>query len=221
MNIAAIGSIERLEELNFVLSLAGLSFTRFESTKNIINQKFDVIFDLNFDDRSHSISDYIGIQSETILFLSSVKIQLEAHIPSSLSNQVIGMNALPTFIKRDALECCVLNEKIDLSVVQMLGWAKTNLVKSRVGLVSPRVILMIINEAYFTLEEGTANRVDIDLGMKLGTAYPFGPFEWCDKIGINNVYESLVAIKNDSGDERYKICNSLKTDYLKFKQNAC
>jgi 3-hydroxybutyryl-CoA dehydrogenase len=220
MNIAAIGSIERLEELNYVLSLAELSFTRFESTKNLINQKFDVIFDLNFDDRPHSISDYEGVQQNTILFLSSVKIQMESYIPNALSSQVIGMNALPTFINRNALECCILNQIIDLSLVQKLGWAKTNLVKSRVGMVSPRVVLMIINEAYFTLEEGTANRTDIDLGMKLGTAYPMGPFEWCDKIGINNVYETLLAIKNDTDDDRYKICSSLKIDYLKFKQNA-
>jgi 3-hydroxybutyryl-CoA dehydrogenase len=76
---------------------------------------------------------------------------------------------------------------------------------------------MIINEAYFTLEEGTANREDIDKGMKLGTAYPFGPFEWSQLVGIDVVYETLLAIKTDTGDERYKICNLLKTDYLFFK----
>jgi 3-hydroxybutyryl-CoA dehydrogenase len=50
--------------------------------------------------------------------------------------------------------------------------------------------------------------------MKLGTAYPHGPFEWCDKIGIVNVYEILNAMAADTHDERYKICSLLKTEYL-------
>jgi 3-hydroxybutyryl-CoA dehydrogenase len=73
---------------------------------------------------------------------------------------------------------------------------------------------MIINEAYYTVQEGTANRDDIDQAMKLGTNYPMGPFEWCKKIGITDVYETLEALYNDTHDERYKICSLLKHDYL-------
>ena len=86
------------------------------------------------------------------------------------------------------------------------------LVDDRVGLVTPRVICMIINEAYYTLEEGTASRTDIDLAMKLGTNYPLGPFEWSQKIGIKHVYELLEAVYKDTGDERYKICPLLKKE---------
>jgi 3-hydroxybutyryl-CoA dehydrogenase len=57
--------------------------------------------------------------------------------------------------------------------------------------------------------------MDIDLGMKLGTAYPHGPFEWCDMIGIKHVYEVLNALYLDTHDDRYKICSLLKTEYLK------
>ncbi len=81
-------------------------------------------------------------------------------------------------------------------------------------MVSPRIVCMIINEAYFTLQEGTANKEDIDKGMKLGTAYPHGPFEWCNLIGIENVYTILKGMAEDTHDERYKICSLLKTDYL-------
>jgi 3-hydroxybutyryl-CoA dehydrogenase len=73
---------------------------------------------------------------------------------------------------------------------------------------------MIINEAYYTVQEGTACRTDIDLGMKLGTAYPKGPFEWSEEIGIDHVYETLEALYQDTKDERYKICPLLKTEYL-------
>jgi len=82
-------------------------------------------------------------------------------------------------------------------------------------MVTPRIIFMIINEACYTLQERTATIQDIDLGMKLGTNYPLGPFEWADKIGIKNVYETLLAVYEDTKDERYKICSLLKTMYLK------
>jgi 3-hydroxybutyryl-CoA dehydrogenase len=73
---------------------------------------------------------------------------------------------------------------------------------------------MIINEAYYTVQEETATRDDIDRAMKLGTNYPFGPFEWCQRIGINHVYEVLEAVYEDTRDERYKICPLLKKEYL-------
>ena len=88
-------------------------------------------------------------------------------------------------------------------------------VEDRVGMVKPRVIFMIINEACYTLQEGTATIEDIDMAMKLGTNYPFGPFEWCDRIGVTSVFETLAAMYEDTKDERYKICPLLKTKYLK------
>jgi 3-hydroxybutyryl-CoA dehydrogenase len=39
--------------------------------------------------------------------------------------------------------------------------------------------------------------------MKLGTNYPFGPLEWADKIGIDLVYNVLIAMQNESGEEKY------------------
>ncbi len=79
-------------------------------------------------------------------------------------------------------------------------------------MVTPRIICMIINEAYFAIEENVASRNDIDLAMKLGTNYPYGPFEWCDKIGIKNVYELLNAVQMYTKDDRYKICELLKKE---------
>lgn len=215
MNIAVKGSQERLKELDGVLTSAGLSYISLESTKNIHTGKFDLVFDLNFDDDSSSLSDYALLDANTLLVLSSVKVQLHAILPQNLWKQSIGMNALSSFIQREAIEYCTLSSDFNLDLLERLPWTKKFNVDARVGMISPRVILMIINEAYFTLQEGTANRRDIDLGMKLGTAYPFGPFEWCEKIGIKDVYEVLNAMYQDTHDDRYKICSLLKTEYLK------
>ena len=71
---------------------------------------------------------------------------------------------------------------------------------------------MIINEAYYTLQEGTASRADIDTAMKLGTNYPFGPFEWSKRIGIKTIVKLLDNIYADTHDERYKICPLLRSE---------
>ena len=214
MNIAVKGSEDRILELSERLSSVGLSFTKLESTKNIQLKQFDVVFDLNFDSDASSLEDYCHLPVSTLLILSAVNCQLEAILPKSLWEQTVGMNALPSFINRNELEFCELLSSEKLRLTQ-LGWLKLNKVASRVGLVSPRVICMIINEAFYTEQEGTANAQDIDLGMKLGTAYPLGPFEWADLIGIEEVYETLMAVYEDTKAERYKICPLLKSLYLK------
>jgi 3-hydroxybutyryl-CoA dehydrogenase len=59
------------------------------------------------------------------------------------------------------------------------------------GFISARVIVMIINEAFLALGEGVSSKNDINTAMKLGTNYPYGPFEWAEKIGIKNIITLL------------------------------
>lgn len=79
---------------------------------------------------------------------------------------------------------------------------KLNAVKDEPGFVSARVISMIINEAYFALEEKVSSKPEIDTAMKLGTNYPHGPFEWVEKIGKKQVLELLQVLYKT--DARYK-----------------
>ncbi len=214
MKIAAIGTPARLEELNSILSTVGLTYTRLESTKNIHSLGYDCVFDLNFDDSFNGVDDYLLLPQNTLLFLSGVKLQIQKDLPKKLWSQTIAINALNSFLKRSSLEYATLIDGFDDACIKQLGWTDAHRVDSRVGLTSPRIVCMIINEAYFTVQEGTANQEDIDKGMKLGTAYPYGPFEWCNMIGVKDVYEVLDALFKDTSDERYKICSKLKTQYF-------
>jgi 3-hydroxybutyryl-CoA dehydrogenase len=72
------------------------------------------------------------------------------------------------------------------------------------GLVFPRVLCMIINEAAFALMEGVASAEDIDTAMKLGTNYPLGPLEWADRIGLDQVLAVLEGLQAEYGDDRYR-----------------
>ena len=184
------------------------------------HEHYDVFVDLDFDDNSYRMQDYFT-NSHTVFVLGAVKCSLESaavglEMPKNWKG--IGINALPTLIERSTLECTnpfQLPEASLEELASLLGYQQIEVVGSRVGLITPRVICMIINEAFYTVQEGTANREDINLAMQLGTNYPKGPFEWCDAIGIQNVYEVLEAMYNDTKDERYKICSLLKQEYLK------
>lgn len=78
------------------------------------------------------------------------------------------------------------------------------------GFVTPRTISMIINEAYFAKESGVSQAADIDIALKLGTNYPFGPFEWAKRIGIKNVFGLLKKLS--LRDMRYKPCTLLEKE---------
>ncbi|MFY0594145.1 3-hydroxyacyl-CoA dehydrogenase family protein [Roseivirga sp.] len=181
---------------------------------------FDLVFDFFIGDDPELFNNYVGLEGVK-LFVNTPKISLlelsyfQNHV---LDTKIFGFNGLPTFINRSLLEVSLLDDgdKNELSAICESLKTDFQIVKDRVGMVTPRIICMIINEAFFTVQEGTATPEDIDQGMKLGTNYPYGPFEWSLKIGIKNVYELLEAIYDDTKDERYKICPSLKQAYLKI-----
>jgi 3-hydroxybutyryl-CoA dehydrogenase len=77
-------------------------------------------------------------------------------------------------------------------------------VDDEVGLVFPRILSMIINEAAFAITEGTATVEDIDIAMKKGTNYPLGPIEWAGKVGLDDVYAVLKGLYHQLGEERYR-----------------
>src|SRR6185437_7433925 len=183
---------------------------------------YDAIFDLNLDAHTEALEDY-GYFNDTVVVVSGIKSSLAELVYLEEMEEGItlfGLNDLPGFIDREKAEISLLNEGDSIKAIaffKSLNWPAI-IVKDRVGMVTPRIVLMIINEACYTLQEGTANIEDIDSSMKLGTNYPYGPFEWCDKIGIENVYETLEAIYHDTHDERYKVCPLLKSKYLKSEK---
>ena len=128
-----------------------------------------------------------------------------------------GFCGLPTLLNRPLLEVSLYDEADREQLAEACAALGTDyrVVADRVGLVTPRVICQIINEACFTVQEGTATMADVDLGMKLGTNYPHGPFSWANAIGVERVYAVLEALWQDTHDERYKVCPLLKRQALR------
>lgn len=180
---------------------------------------YDAIFDLNFDDNPEALLQYAQLKGKPV-FVSAAKLSLaEATFAADtkIKCMLFGINAVPTFINQPKWEVSLFRKFETPELEKVMQSLRIDFlpVEDRVGLVKPRIIFMIINEACYTLQEGTASIEDIDVSMKLGTNYPYGPFEWCDKIGIDSVFETLTILYEDTKDERYKICPLLKSKYLK------
>ncbi len=172
-----------------------------------ILSNYEVIFDFIIDENPAAISIYQNHHSP-IVFLNTTFVSLS----QLQAKGSFGFCGLPTFLNREVLEVSLIKGMDPTTLRKFCDQLKTKyeLVADKVGLVTPRIICMIINEAYCTVEEGTATQEDIDKAMKLGTNYPFGPFEWCEQIGSKNVVRLLDAMYQNTEDTRYKVCQLLR-----------
>jgi 3-hydroxybutyryl-CoA dehydrogenase len=77
-------------------------------------------------------------------------------------------------------------------------------VKSAPGFVVNRILLPMINEAFFVLAEGYASAEDIDQGMKLGCNHPIGPLALADMIGLDVLLSVMQILHDEFGDSKYR-----------------
>jgi 3-hydroxybutyryl-CoA dehydrogenase len=83
-------------------------------------------------------------------------------------------------------------------------------VKSSPGFVVNRILLPMINEAFFVLHEGLASPEDIDAGMKLGCNQPIGPLALADLIGLDTCLAVMEVYFENFSDSKYRPCPLLR-----------
>jgi 3-hydroxybutyryl-CoA dehydrogenase len=83
-------------------------------------------------------------------------------------------------------------------------------VKNAPGFVVNRILVPMINEAFFVLSEGLATAEDIDAGMKLGCNQPIGPLALADMVGLDVCLAVMEVYLSQFGDSKYRPCPLLK-----------
>ncbi|MEM5451223.1 3-hydroxybutyryl-CoA dehydrogenase [Paraburkholderia sp. BR10936] len=83
-------------------------------------------------------------------------------------------------------------------------------VRNSPGFVVNRILVPMINEAFFLLAEGVAPAEDIDTGMRLGANQPIGPLALADLVGLDVVLSVMDVFYHDFGDSKYRACPLLR-----------
>jgi 3-hydroxybutyryl-CoA dehydrogenase len=132
------------------------------------------------------------------VIINSVEYSLSETDPS-----FIRINAWPGFLGAEVIEASSLQEDPAQRATILFQFfdRKIEWLPDTPGFVTARVISMIINEAFLALEEGVSTKEEINTAMKLGTNYPYGPFEWAERIGIHKV--SLLLSRLSGSNPRY------------------
>jgi 3-hydroxybutyryl-CoA dehydrogenase len=158
----------------------------------------------------------LSLPPSTIILSSSVTISAtEQATWIEHRERLVGIGAMPTLSTRPLLEIAPTIFSPAPIVEHALTFfvrleKQGEIVQDRVGLVFPRIICRLINEAAFALSEEIAVPQDIDAAIKFGLNHPRGPIEWVDRLGLAQVAAVLNALERESGDPRYRIAPLLR-----------
>lgn len=173
--------------------------------------KTDAFFDLVFNEENISANSFTN---EPVVFANAVN----CTCADINKKNYVRINAWNGFLNRSVIELAGCDENYKLraaEILNLLNW-KFVWVPDDYGFIAARIIAMIINEAYYALEEKVSTKQQIDIAMKLGTNYPYGPFEWSEKIGIEKIYRLLKKLS--AQNKRYTIAGLLEQTASVHKQ---
>ena len=157
-----------------------------ESFSELLKQQADIYFILTED---WEIQDLLQLPAKPVFLNSVVKTLGLLKLPKHFCR----MNGWDTFINRGSWE--ISGDAVMAQQVLDTLEFKYSLVADEPGFVAARIVSRIINEAYFALGENISTKKEIDIAMKLGTNYPYGPFEWASLIGEHRIIELLSELK--------------------------
>jgi 3-hydroxybutyryl-CoA dehydrogenase len=123
--------------------------------------------------------------------------------------RVVGYGLLPPIVVTGMVEFApALQTDFESAARARRFWEELGFEVVRVpdssGLVRPRVVCSIINEAVRTLGENRITVEELDSAMQLSMNYPRGPLTWADEIGLDVVLGTLEGLLRYWGADRYR-----------------
>jgi 3-hydroxybutyryl-CoA dehydrogenase len=146
---------------------------------------------------------------------SSISItQLAATVPLHAA-RVIGMhffNPVPIMKLVEVIRgLATSDETVARTIALAEAMTKTPiLANDRAGFVSNRVLMPMINEAFYAWTEGVAEPEAIDSIMQLGCNFPMGPLRLADFIGLDVCHDIMMVLYRELGDQKYFPCPKLR-----------
>jgi 3-hydroxybutyryl-CoA dehydrogenase len=128
--------------------------------------------------------------------------------------RIIGIAALPSLVQSDVIEISYpyktgrLHEQLLTEFFASIG-KRHVVVRDEIGMVTPRILAVMINEALLIMQQEIAGEEDIEaaLAVALGAE---GPLAWGRRFGWTNVYNLLYAMYDELGGERYRPASLLR-----------
>ncbi len=72
------------------------------------------------------------------------------------------------------------------------------------GFIVNRILVPLLNEACFALQEGLASAEDIDTAVRLGLNHPMGPLALADLIGLDTILAICEVLHRELGEDKYR-----------------
>jgi 3-hydroxybutyryl-CoA dehydrogenase len=152
------------------------------------------------------------VSAEAIIASNTSSVSITKLASSISHSERVVFNPVPVMSLVEIVRGLETNDATHDAAMALAGQlGKSSItVKSAPGFVANRILLPMINEAFFVLAEGYASAEDIDKGMKLGCNHPIGPLALADMIGLDVLLSVMQILHDEFADSKYRPCPLLK-----------
>jgi len=171
--------------------------------------QYALIIDLGADERE---SPAFSVANEAFWAFQAVKRPLWEILPSQVwHKRAVGINLLPGFCERPLLEASACSAEAEARFRALLPQTEITFVPDQIGMVSPRILSLILNEALLLAEETGTPLSTVDTAVKLGLNYPRTIQEWGAWMGWGHVRDVVLALSQRYGADHYPVARRLIT----------